>query len=183
MILVDLESRRLLDDLVATLDADIQLLRDRLTQLARLSEMLLPVGAKAAGGPAADHEAEMEQVLAEMEQAQARQEALDQRLDGIRRRLAQRMGCSQRELTLGRLAEGGEGADRLRLHQRRALLVQLTRQVRRENQRASMLLAQSARINRLILERLWPEGQAITTYNPSGAQDWRPESGLFEARL
>lgn len=125
----------------------------------------------------------MEQVLAEMEQAQARQEVLDQRLDGIRGRLAQRLGCSRRELTLGRLAECDDGADGLRLQQRRTLLVQLTRQVRRENQRASMLLAHSARINRLILERLWPEGQAITTYNPSGAQDWRPESGLFEARL
>jgi len=172
MILVDAQRERLAAELLAALEAEAGLLQHRLAQIARLSQAILH--------PAPSR---LEEVLAEMEQTHRDQQKVDERLESARSALAAAMGRPARELTLSKLAQRWEGPQRRALEERRRQLLHLTRIVRHENYKASVLLSESARINRLILERLWPGGQSVTTYNAGGAEAWRSESGLFEAQL
>jgi flagellar biosynthesis/type III secretory pathway chaperone len=69
------------------------------------------------------------------------------------------------------------------LDYRRRQIVVLARRLRHKHLRTVLLLAESARINRLFLERLFPACRPVQTYGAAGVNSWRAEAGLFDAEI
>ena len=170
MILIPPGAGDLLESLDALLEEEISLLQERRKHLETLSDVLVR----------RDDES-MERLLEEMERAQDRQAQTDLRLRGVREALAESLGTDAREMTLSVLIGElplplGEALDR-----RRKQILLLAGDLRHRHLQATMLLAESARINRMLLESLFPSSESVTTYSTGGADSWRPDTGLVDA--
>ncbi len=154
-------------ELIDLLDEELRLLECRRDQLKRLSAAIT------------DRDDELlEQLLREMEQTIRAQGDTDLRLEALRATLAGALGCSPAELRLSRVVETLDGQQRLALEYRRRRIVLLAEELRREHLQATLVLSESARINRALLEGLFPTSAEITTYARDGAQPWRSDTGL-----
>ena len=47
--------------------------------------------------------------------------------------------------------------------------------------RTVMLLGECARINRMLLEAMFPHSEGVVTYGAGGAEPWQPDAGLVDA--
>mgnify|MGYP006280410803 CR=1 FL=1 len=159
----------LVANLADVLDEEIALLTRRHGQLREL-----------AGAIAARDDEPMERLLAEMEQLQQVQAATDRRLRHARRALAACFACDASELRLSRLIDRLSGEDRGRIEWRRRRIMVLVEDVRREHIRTAMLLTECARVNRELMETLFPASTPVTTYGTSGRESWRPHTGLVD---
>ncbi|MFW6133280.1 MAG: hypothetical protein ACOC8F_05230 [Planctomycetota bacterium] len=155
--------------LAAVLDEEIDLLTARREQLERLI----------AATPAHD-EPVMERLLAEMERTQRVQAVSDARLRAARASVAAALACDASELRLSGLIDRLDGADRERIERRRERIVSLVEAVRYEHIKAAMLLTECARVNRELLESLFPASTPVTTYGAGGQESWRPHTGLVD---
>ncbi|MBS3734229.1 MAG: flagellar export chaperone FlgN [Phycisphaerae bacterium] len=156
-------------DLAAVLDEEIDLLAARRDQLARLTVAI----------PGGDERA-TERLLQQMERTQQAQAQTDNRLRAARNAMASALACDASQLRLSRLVDRLDGADRDRIERRRARIVALVEAVRREHIKAAMLLSECARINRELLESLFPASTPVTTYGAAGRESWRPHTGLVD---
>jgi len=117
------------DDLLPTLDAQIELLQRRLALMQAIADCV----------SRADMDG-LEEQLRQEEGLQADGAALDARLTELRVALAQAAGMPTEEMTLGRLAELLEGAPAIALADRRERLLLLLESVRAESQRTALLV-------------------------------------------
>ncbi len=161
--------RTLLADLTALLDEETALLELRRRQLSDLGVAIV----------AADDEA-LGALLEEMEQAQVVQMAADRRLRNLRGALAGALGCRPEDIRLSGLIERLSGEQRAGLAARRQRLRRLADDVRREHIRAAMLLVECARINRELMNGLFPHSKPVTTYSTGGPVSWRLDTGLLD---
>jgi flagellar biosynthesis/type III secretory pathway chaperone len=159
----------LLAELTGVLDEQIGLLTSRREQMDRLSSAIVH----------RDDDA-MEPLLEEMERTQGLQKSADERLATLRQSLASTAGCAVDHLRLSRLLQELRGPVRDAVAERRRRLVALSDELRQRHLRTVLLLAESARINRLLLETLFPASQPVTTYDAGGADQWRPDTGLVD---
>jgi hypothetical protein len=58
--------------------------------------------------------------------------------------------------------------------------VSLVRYVRQEHRRTSLLVAECARINRVLLGALFPREQSCITYGAGGTSTWKGSATLLD---
>lgn len=158
-----------LAELTDVLDEEIAVLNKRLEQMELLSAAVVH-----------RDDDTMEPLLEQMETTQSRQNQADTRLGEVRELLASLTGFPAQELRLRRLARELPDPVRGGIARRRDRLVELSEKLREKHLHTVLLLAESARINRLLLETLFPFSRPVTTYGAAGADQWRPDTGLVD---
>jgi len=158
------------DQLLAALDEEIRLLEIRTSQMKALSAAIVERA-----------ESAMENLLGEMQQAQDAQAGVDARLKQTRAALAGDLACPERDVKLGWLAERLGEPQRTQIRRRRRRVLDLAEALRQQQLRTSILLAECARVNRLLLESLFPRSKAVDTYSGRGPERWRPDTGVVSA--
>jgi len=166
------ELAALVDEMMAILDEEIGLLDGRRGQLEGLSGAILD----------RDEDA-MEKLLCEMERTLRVQKTVDSKLEALRNTLADTLGCPPKELKLSALIGRLQGQRRAALEYRRQQIVVLTDKLRRQHLETCLFLLESSRINRMLLESLFPDSEPVITYGVEGADQWRPDTGLVDAEL
>ena len=159
----------LIDELIKMLDREVDLLDLRCVQLAGLSRASIE----------RDDET-MESLLTEIENTQLRQESTDREMDALRRGLAGLLGWPVARTRLGNLAEVLSGPRREAVAARRTCIAALIEQLRRQHMSTALVVAESARINRMLLESLCPQSRRVTTYGVGGESSWRPDAPLVD---
>jgi len=155
--------------LTASLDLQIELLGNRADELDALSECIC-----------ANDNDRMEQLLAKMDQSRQQQDQANRDFKDVRDELAGHLGWQVGKTRLERLLEViGEPARR-GLAQRRQQVAQLAETLRRKHRRTTVLLAECARINRLLVDCLLGDDQRVTVYGATGARHWRGSGSLMD---
>jgi flagellar biosynthesis/type III secretory pathway chaperone len=171
MIFADPANKALLKELLAVLDEEIALLNKKTGELESLSGAIVERDNDRFGP-----------LLEQMEQTHQGQAATDVKLDALRNTLAEKIGCEPSEMKLSRLIDLLDEQDRLTVDYRRQQIILLTEQLRKQHAATMILLAESARINRMLLENLFPQSQPVKTYSAAGADSWRPATGLLDTK-
>ena len=106
---------------------------------------------------------------------------LDQRRQRLRQRLAEWMGCDLNRLNLTRLIRGlpAEQGDPLR--QRQQQLYKQVRQLKMEHHLTGLLLADCARLNRMLLRAML--GGVGDSYNAQGRSSWQVQDRLVSVQM
>jgi flagellar biosynthesis/type III secretory pathway chaperone len=162
----------LVPDLAACLDEEISLLDRRRGQLEALSGAILD-----------RDDGRMEALLGEIEQTMQEQRSVDLRLQAMRAALANALACRPEEVKLAALVERLQGRQRTDLDYRRQQIIVLTDRLRQQHLETCLFLLESSRINRLLLESLFPNSEPVVTYGTDGRDQWRPDTGLVDAEL
>lgn len=162
----------LVEEMLPVLNEEIALLTLRRAQLETLSKALIENDDKA-----------LERLLAEMEETQQIQADTERKLQALRAALANAVGCDPNRLRLASLMERLDDEHRAMLDYRRQRIILLVKAVRAQHLRTTMHLLESARINRMLLEGLFPRTQSVGTYDVHGSSCWHPDGGLVDAEL
>jgi len=162
----------LITELLAILDEEIALLNKKHDELEVLRGAIVE----------RDDEL-MEKVLGEMERTAREQAATDVKLDALRNVFAGRLGWRKEETKLARLIEALPESQRSAVDYRRQQIVLQAERLRRRHMETAVLLMESARINRLLLETLLARGEPVTTYGAKGPRSWRADTGLLDAEM
>jgi hypothetical protein len=165
--------------LLALLDEQIVLLDNRLAIPKGLSQATANY----------DNQA-METLLARMEQAMLAQGAHDRALRDVRKRLAAALGWPLGNTCLTALAkvlgddprQGPQGLA-AQVHSRRSRIIQLVAAIRQTHMHMVLLLTECMKVNRLLMEHLFPQAQGLALYGSSGHKRWRQSPGLVDAEL
>ena len=146
------------------LDEQISLLDVRRSQLTSLCGAIVD----------RDEDA-VERLLEQIERALELQSAADRRLSELRCELAGALGCGRDEVKLSALIAHLPEALRPPLAERRQRIIELAERLQVEHMRTVILLGEFARINRLLLESLFPSSEGVTTYSAAGSDrcEWR----------
>ena len=164
---------QLISAFAAGMDEEIELLELKGKHLEALSEAIL----------GRDDES-LSVLLGQMEQAQQLQTATDERLSAIRLEIANVQAWPVEMVTATRLASQLSGQARSMIEDSRRRIVELAEQVRKQHLETALLLAECARINRMLLEGLFgQQSQPLKTYSRDGNSTWRPETGVVDAEL
>ena len=164
--------RRLTDELVGVLDEEIDLLNRKRGELETLCQAVTERDDERMGA-----------LIEQMEQTHRDQRAADVKLDALRGALARSRGVAPGDMSLSVLIDSMQEQESLALEYRRQQIVILADELRRKHVAAAMLLAESARINRMFLDRLTPQSQSVETYSAKGAKSWRDGTGIVDAEL
>jgi len=159
-------------ELLAALDQQIDLLEAKRSQLADLFDGLI----------ARDEEA-VEAVLERIERTERLQTAADSYLSRVRGELARVIGGEGRKLRLLDVIEQLPPEQSRALADRRGRIVELSDSLRRQHLQTVLVLGECARINRLLLESILPEGESVMTYGTGGSDLWRSGTGLVDTKL
>jgi hypothetical protein len=161
----------LLVELRSTLDEEIALLTHRAEQLEVLSQAV------------AERDDEvMDGLLREMERTIGVQTRADLKLNNLRNSIAAELGWPPQEMKLARLIPMLSDPMRLELDYRRRQIVTLSDRVRQRHMQASIMVMECSRINRALLDTLFPR-QSVQTYDAGGRQEWTNGAGLVDAEL
>lgn len=160
----------LIDQLLAALDREISLLDIKHSQMVELYRTIVD-----RDDPA------MERLLNAMEKAQTQQAMADMALAAVRSSLSEAIGKPVRELKLANLIHILPDGPAAELSARREHLRAAADRLRRQHMRTSLLLYESARLNRMMLECLAGSPE-VTTYDAQGTNGWRAGS-LLDTRL
>ncbi len=155
--------------LTESLDRQIELLGARSAELDALSESIC-----------ANDNDRMEQVLAEMALSRQRQDQADREFKAARDELAGHLGWQVGKTRLERLLGLVGEPDRRVLAQRRRQVAEMAETLRRKHRQTGILLAECARINRLLIDCLLGPDQRVTVYGATGAQHWRGCGSLMD---
>lgn len=164
--------REMAPELLALLDEEIRMLHLRKAQFDELYDLILH-----------HNEPRMEALLDEMTCAQQDQTQLDTKLKALRTLFAKAIGCQERELRLLLLAKYLDPPYGTELQYRREQIILLAEQLKRKHLDTAMLLSESARVNRILLEGLLPSSEPVTVYGTNGTKPWRSSSGLVDAEM
>jgi len=164
----DVDAR--VSDLLTVLDEEIRLLDLRRSQLEALSVAIVE-----------RDDDRLEVQLDEIQQTAALQADVDVRLENVRRGLAGDLAMPPEQLKLHVLADLFEGRRRAEIESRRRRIIDLAERLQRQHMHTSVLLSECARVNRLLLDALFPQGKGVDTYGSDGQERWRPETGMIRA--
>ncbi len=159
----------LIDELVHVLDREVALLDLRCIQLAGLSRASIE----------RDDET-METLLREIETTQLSQESTDREIDAVRQRLANLLDWPVDRTRLGSLVGALEGPRQQAVSRRREQIMTLMSRLKHQHMATALVVAESARINRMLLASLCPQSSEVTTYGVAGERSWRPASPLVD---
>ncbi len=159
----------MLQRLTDSLDRQIDLLGRREAELDALSESII-----------ANDNDRMEQVLDDMARSRQCQEQADAQFQAARDELAGSLGWPAGKTRLERLLGVVGQSDRRLLAQRRRQVTGLAERIRRKHRQTSVLLAECARINRLLIECIVGPDRRVTVYGQRGTQHWRGCGSLMD---
>ncbi len=163
----------LIDELLAVLDEEIELLGQKQSQLADLSEALVSTD-----------DAATETLIKLIEQTEYTQTRVDLKLQDVRKTLAGVFGYDDaRALRLSVLVTELPDAQATAVNDRRERLAQQVGTLRRQHLQTAMLLIECSKVNRMMMECLLPAGEAVTTYDATGTNLWRNGVGLVDKEL
>lgn len=164
----------LIDELLAMLDEELRLLRVRIEQFEELGQAIL-----------SRDNARLETLLEEMTEVQQAQARLDRDLATLRELLARQWGLGPGELKLLDIARRVDGEAGMKIEHRREQVILLAETLKRKHLNTAVLLSESARVNRQLLEGLLPSGRStkVNTYGPRGAKGWSGGAGLVDAEM
>jgi hypothetical protein len=164
--------QKMMPDLLALLDEEIELLGLRTRQFGDLYEVIL-------------HrlDEKMDSLLEEMTAAQQQQAELDEKLHSIRIMIARAMKRPMGEIRLSELVNLLDGESQRLLRDKRQQIILLAERLKRKHLTTALLLGQSARINRRLIESLLPRSETLTTYGLGGAKPWQTSPGLVDAEM
>ncbi|KPK85895.1 MAG: hypothetical protein AMJ81_02480 [Phycisphaerae bacterium SM23_33] len=158
------------EQLLAILDEEIWLLELRRSQSDALSAALIQ-----------SDDARMEALLNEMHQTLQSQAHVDLRLNAVRRALADDLALPTQRVRLQLLIGRLHGRERAEMESRRQQIIDLAERLQRQHLQTSILLLECARINRMLLEALFPQSKGVDTYSSGGQERWWPGTGLVNA--
>jgi flagellar biosynthesis/type III secretory pathway chaperone len=69
------------------------------------------------------------------------------------------------------------------VHSRRSRIIQLVAAIRQTHMHMVLLLTECMKVNRLLMEHLFPQAQGLALYGSSGHKRWRQSPGLVDAEL
>lgn len=170
MIATDPVADPLTDELLAVLDAEVALLGKRCEQLDLLAEAV-----------AQRDDATLETLLDEIEIAQKLQEQLDRKVHAVRAALANHYGVPVEQMRLSRLVRWLSGHRKGAVDYRRQQVLLLAEDLKQKNFEAAVVLSECARLNRMLLQCLFPKDQGVTTYGSDGSAVWRFGAGAVDA--
>lgn len=162
----------LLPALLGLLEEEIELLGLRAKQFDDLYEAILHRRDEA-----------METLLEDMTRAQHHQAKLDEQLQAARTAIARALRRSTREIRLSELIDLLDGEPKTRLRDKRQQIILLSERLKRKHLTTAVLLRESARIHRRLIEGLLPKTNTVTMYGARGAKPWRTSSGLVDAEM
>lgn len=163
----------LIDELLAILDEEIELLEQKRSQLANLSEALVSTD-----------DAATEALLKLIERTEHTQTRVDLKLQDVRKTLAGVFGYDDaKALRLSVLVTELPDAQASAVNDRRERLAQQVGNLRRQHLQTAMLLIECSKVNRMMMECLLPAGEAVTTYDATGTNLWRNGAGLVDKEL
>jgi len=155
--------------LEALMDEEIALLDLRRSQLSCLCGAIVDRDEDAVEG-----------LLEQIERAQQLQAATDGKLQALRKVAARRLCRPEGQVKLSGLIAALDEPLRPPLAERRQRIIDLAGRLQQEHMRTVILLTECARLNRMLLEGLFPQGEGVTTYDADGAEAWRGEAGLVD---
>jgi len=156
--------------LIEALDEEIAHLDRRRVQLRNLADCIVE-----------RDERGLERLLEEIEGAMARQAELDDRLEAVRSNIADALWDRPGRLTVGGIVESLDEPARSRLAGRRRQAIEAVEAFQQQHLHTSVLLLESVRVNRMMLEAVFPHSRGVTTYRAGGQDPWRPDTGLVDA--
>jgi hypothetical protein len=159
-------------DLLALLDEEISLLGLRTRQFESLYDAILHRRDDA-----------METILEDMTLAQHQQANLDKQLLDVRLSIARVLQRPMQDIRLSELILLLDGELKTSLREKRQQIILLSERLKRKHLTTAILLSESARINRRLIESLLPKNDTVTTYGTGGANPWRTSSGLVDAEM
>ena len=166
------ELREMETELLGLLDEEIRLLHLRGRQFDELYEAILH-----------RDDDRLETLLDEMTDTQRTQGEVDTRLQAIRAVFSRALGCRTAEMKLSMLIGRFGDEASARLQYKREQIIILAEQLKKKPLNTAILLGESARINRMLLEGLLPGSEAVTTYGAGGTKPWRTSRGLVDAEM
>ena len=162
----------LVDDLLRQLDDEIALLDQRRSQLEALSSAILH-----------RDDGRMEGLLDEIEETMQVQARVDGKLSATRSLLADAFARRPEEMKLSEILTALHGEQKQALEYRRQQIILLTDELRQQHLQTCLFLLESSRINRMLLEGLFPNSEPVVTYGVDGRDQWRPDTGLVDTEL
>lgn len=166
------KTQSLVDELIAVLDEQISMLELRQSQLETLTDAITE-----------RCEETLSRLLNEIEQTQRYQETADVKLRAIRQTLGEFYHCDTEKIKLSMLAQYMDQSDRLAVEYRRQQIILLTGKLRRKHTQAVAQLVESARVNNMMLESLFPSSETVTTYDASGTESWKSGTALVDSEF
>jgi len=159
----------MLQRLTESLDRQIDLLSRREAELDALRESII-----------ANDNDRMERVLEEMARSRQCQAQADAQFQAARDELAGHLGWPAGKTRLERLLSMVGQSDRRLLAERRGQVIDLAERIRRKHRQTAVLLAECARINRMLIACLVGPDQRVTVYGQRGQQHWRGCGSLMD---
>ncbi len=170
MIALPLELDPLAEELLTVLDQEIESLVLGHHQLKKLRDSIL-----------ARDDSAMDTLLKKIAHAQQKQASTDARLESIRSSFAKLFDRNRDELKLTDLADLLPERLALAFKRRREQIITLVKKTRQQQLQTSLLLYESARVNRMLLSTIFPQTQPVVTYTQDGQDSWRNGPGLVDS--
>jgi hypothetical protein len=170
MIMPNADVDALVARLLELLEEEAVLLSSRRDRLAGLSSAL-----------AESDDLRLERFLEEMERELASPGQREKVMVDLLRRLAEAMGCAEESRSLRGLASRLPPRHRPSVLGARGRLLERARELRNQHRQTAMLLAECARLNRALLDALFPEAQTVGTYDSAGPRQWFSRGGVVDA--
>ena len=157
------------DELIACLDDQIDLLARREAELDALGEAIL-----------ANDNDRMERVLDEMTRSRQLQQQADDRLSSARGAAAETLGWPASQTRLAKLIGLIEPTGRQELRRRRRQVLERASRISLKHRQTAVLLAECTRVNRMLIDCMVGDDQRVTLYGHTGRQHWNGAGGLMD---
>ena len=157
-------------ELESVLDEEVALLDLRRRQLESLCGCLVDRDQQALAG-----------LLEQIDATQRDQQSVDIKLQACRNAVARAMGRDPQTARLSELIAQLPQDRAIGLDYKREQIVLQAQQLKRRNFESAVLLHESARINRMLLDCLAPVQENVETYGQKGSRPPRRASGLVDA--
>ena len=159
----------LVNELLQVLDTEIELLDLRCGQFSRLTQASIERDDQV-----------LHDLLEEIEATQQDQQETDMRLQALRQTLATALGLTEKKLRLAWLIRQMPPEQASAIQHRRRQIIVLTDRIKRQHMETALVVSECARVNRLLLENLFPQAQTVTTYGARGESSRSQGSGLLD---
>ncbi len=163
----------LIAELANLLDTEIKILDLRCRQMTAMRQYIADRNDNALGN-----------LLAEIEETREFQLISERDLMAMRNDLAVALSYpGPGRMRLSWMIPQLEGNQRTMIEYRRKQIIDLTAQLRHEHSYTSTLLRECMRINRMLLEGMFPSDETMTTYCAGGRTSWQPQTRLVDTEL
>jgi len=161
------------DELLACLDKDSQHIQESLSQLNKLRSLVIKRDDASLGTLLKIIQAELDNYRNHESKRQT-----------IRKELANALGCNTEQMTLSALEASLPKEKKAQVTKRKAKLVSLVKELKKEYLNTALLLSECARFNNLLLKSIFDLGKTgAVYYNSNGATKEQTEMAFVNLQL